>query len=100
MASVTHEFSFAADQPETVLKPLLALLLSDTQQNRAAMPRSAYLLEAQSVLIIDADRMLATAIAQALYGAGYRSLPVETELVLCQPSFEKPVSCSFASKEG
>ena len=21
-------------------------------------------------------------------------------LVLCQPSFEKPVSCSFASKEG
>jgi Protein kinase domain len=80
MAIVTHEFSFAADQPETVLKPLLALLKSDTQQNRAAMPRSAYLLEAQSVLIIDADRLLTTAIAQALYGARYRSLAVETEL--------------------
>lgn len=80
MAIVTHEFSFAADQPETMLKPLLALLQSDTQHNRAATPRSAYLLEAQSVLIIDADRMLTTVIAQALYGAGYRSLSVETEL--------------------
>ncbi len=80
MDIVTHEFSFAADQPETVLKPLLALLQSDTQHNKAAMPRSAYLLEAQSVLIIDADRTLTTTIAQALYRAGYRSLPVETEL--------------------
>ncbi|HEV2663131.1 MAG TPA: serine/threonine-protein kinase [Ktedonobacteraceae bacterium] len=80
MEIVTHEFSFAVDQPETVLKALLALLQSDTQQNKVATPRSAYLLEAQSVLIIDVDRMLTTAIAQALYGAGYRSLAVETEL--------------------
>jgi Protein kinase domain len=80
MDIVTHEFSFAVDQPETVLKSLLALLQSDTQRNRATTPRSAYLLEAQSVLIIDADRMLATTIAQALHRAGYRSLSVETEL--------------------
>jgi hypothetical protein len=80
MNIVTHEFSFAVDQPETVLKPLLALLQSDTQRNRAATPRSAYLLDAQSVLIIDADRMRATALVQALHRAGYRSLPVETEL--------------------
>jgi CheY-like chemotaxis protein len=78
MTIVIHEFSFAVDQPETVLKPLQVLLQSD--RHRDTTLRSAYLLDGQCVLIIDEDRARASVIAQVLHRAGYRSQLVETEL--------------------
>jgi len=80
MGIETHDFSFSADQPETLLKPLLALLQPGPDQSKTGTSRSAYLLESQSILIIDSDRIRANTVAQFVNVAGYRSVIAETAL--------------------
>src|SRR5690242_7758461 len=80
MDSETHELSFPADQPETILKPLLALLQANPEQKKAGASRTAYLLDSQSVLLIDNDKICAGTIAQLVNIAGYHSVIVETPL--------------------
>ncbi len=80
MGIETHDFSFSVDQPETLLKPLLALLQPEPDQSKTGTSRSAYLLESQSILIIDSDRIRANAVAQFVHVAGYRSVIAETAL--------------------